>query len=393
MFVDIEETLGRELHDVADALDIPALPPLSQQPSLAPRHWQPLLVAASVVLVLAGAVGVVALTRDGQEVQPAPSPSPTTSQTPSQSPSPSPSETVSTVKIPTSAPTIPFVLDEALYVDGQKVPGSWWSVSSGPDGWLAVSTDNTWWWGRGPKATVIPGSHNVPPVISPNGKYVADLRPENGTGTLSAFDTADGTSLGSVPVDLGSAQDGSTVSIRAVTDDGRVIVQGSNTSVLWLPLAGNATVDLNQTAPERTILGAASTGVIVNDGKPGQTDGTQGDPYLAEISDSGVVTRIASIPTHDDVVVSPRGTWLVRTEAGTMGGEVTSTSSLEAQTLDASRQATLTPPVGWGFRVLGWAWEDDDYLVSPVVESAGSGTGRLVRCGVQQGRCVLIDGP
>ena len=47
MFVDVEETLGRELHEVAHGLLIPAMPPLPQEPPRARRHWQPMLVAAA----------------------------------------------------------------------------------------------------------------------------------------------------------------------------------------------------------------------------------------------------------------------------------------------------------------------------------------------------------
>ena len=232
MFVDVEETLGRELREVAEDLHVPALPSLPQEPARAPRHWQPLLVAAAVVLILAGAVTLVATTRGGQEPQPAP---------------PSPSRTDSVERIPRTAPTVPYVLDQQLYVDGEQVPGTWWSVQSGEAGWLAQRTDYTWWWGRGPTANAIEGQLDVPPVLSPNGEYVGEVVDDNGQGVLSGFDTGfSGEGLGGVPVDLGSRADGSTVSVRAVTDDGRVIAQGTKTAVLWLPLVDNSTVDLTE---------------------------------------------------------------------------------------------------------------------------------------------------
>ena len=56
MFVDVEETLTRELREVAGGLPVPAMPPLPQEPPRVARPWQPLLVAASVALVVAGAV-------------------------------------------------------------------------------------------------------------------------------------------------------------------------------------------------------------------------------------------------------------------------------------------------------------------------------------------------
>ncbi len=377
MFVDVEETLGRELSEVADRLEIPPMPPLPQESPRVQRHWQPMLVAAAVVLIIAGAVAVVATTRGDQRLEPAP-------------PSPSPSRTESATRLPTTAPTVPYVLDQRLYVDGEQVPGTWWSVRSGDAGWLALRADNTWWWGRGAEANEIPGPHDVPPVISPNGRYVAEVRTENGEGMLTGFDTAaGGEPLGSVPVDLGDSQDGSVVSIRAVTNDGKVIAQGTNTSLLWLPLAGNATVDLSATAPGQQILGSTSDGLVVTDGAGGVIDGAGGEPYLAQVSDAGELTAIGAIPAHDDVLFSPGAGWLVWTAPGTTGGEVTSVQTLEVQTVDGTQRATLTAPEGWGFRVRSWAWEDDGHLVSPVLR-VGDGGERMARCSVQPARCVLI---
>lgn len=377
MFVDVEETLGRELHEVADGLRIPSMPPLPLEPPRVQRHWQPMLVAAAVVLIIAGAVAVVATTRGSQKLEPAP-------------PSPSPSRTESATRLPTTAPRIPYVLDQRLYVDGEQVPGGWWSVRSGDAGWLALRTDNTWWWGRGAESYEITGPHDVPPVISPNGEYVADVRNENGEGILTGFDTtAAGERLGSVPVDLGDRQDGSVVSIRAVTNDGKVIAQGTNTSLLWLPLAGNVTVDLSVTAPGQQILGSTAEGLVVTDGAGGVIDGAGGEPYLAEISEAGELTPIGAIPAHDDVLVSPGAGWLVWTAPGTMGGEVTSTPTLEVQTVDGTQRATLTAPAGWGFRVRSWAWEGEAHVVSPVLRD-GDGGERMARCSVQVARCVLI---
>jgi hypothetical protein len=377
MFVDVEETLGREFHEVADSLQIPPMPPLPEEAPRVQRHWQPMLVAAAVVLIIAGAVAVVGTNRGGQKLEPAP-------------PSPSPSRTESATRLPTTPPTVPYVLDQRLYVDGEPVPGTWWSVRGGDAGWLALRTDNTWWWGTGAEPNEIPGLHDVPPVISPDGRYVAEVRIENGEGTLTGFDTtAGGERLGSVPIDLGDRQDGSMVSIRAVTDDGKVIAQGTNTSLLWLPLAGGTTVDLSVRAPGQQILGSSSDGLVVNDGADGVTDGTAGEPYLAQISDAGELTRIGAIPTHDDVLLSPGGGWLVWTPPGTTGGEVTTLSTLEVRPVDGSDRSTLTAPEGWGFRVRSWAWEDEEHVVSPVVRDGGDGE-RMARCSVQPARCVLI---
>lgn len=378
MPIDIEETLRRELGEVAESVRVPAVPRLTQEPSRARRRWQPLLVAAAVALIVAGAVAVVA--RMGGGPEPAPTP-----------PSPSPSRTESVGQIPTTPPTVPYVLDQRLYVDGEQVPGTWWSVQAGEAGWLALRTDDTWWWGSGPNAQRLGGRLEGPPAISPNGRYVAETLVEDGEDLVTGFDTRpSGEGLGGVTVDLGDPADGSAVTIRAVTDDGRVIAQGMNTSLLWLPLVDNSTVDLSVTAPGQQFLGSTLAGLIVTDGAGGVVDGASGQPYLAEISDAGELTPLGDIPAHQALVVSPDGEWLAWAAPGSLGGEVTSIRSLQAQSVDGTESTTFTAPAGWGFRVQQWVWEDGDLLVSPVIASGGDRGDRMARCSALAGRCVLI---
>lgn len=337
------------------------------------RKWQPLLVAAVVVLVLVGGAAVLANARGG----PAPgSDPPPLAAAPSQTPSSSAS---------TSRPTIPYVLDRRLYVDGERVPGDWWSVEFGAQDWIAIRTDDTWWWGWGPEAHAIEGHFDVAPVISPNGRYVGEVATHDRKGFLSGFDTRPaGEGLGGVYADLGDRQDGSLVTVRAATDDGRVIAQGSRTGLLWLPLVDNSTVDLTVTAPGQMVIGNTAAGLVVTDGEGGRA-------YLAELSDTGELTEIGRLPSLDDLVVSPGSAWLAGAAPGSMGGEVTALATLEAQRIDGTERATLTAPDGWGFQVMTWAWEDDRHLVSPVVD--GAGDQRLARCRLPSGRCVLIDAP
>lgn len=76
MTTELEKVLVRELHEVADGLHVPPMPSLpgeEARPSRV-RHWQPLLVAAVVVLI----VGAVALFLDqGGDGRPQPAPQPT----------------------------------------------------------------------------------------------------------------------------------------------------------------------------------------------------------------------------------------------------------------------------------------------------------------------------
>jgi hypothetical protein len=273
------------------------------------------------------------------------------------------------------------------------VPGDWSQVWAGPKGWVAIRTDGSWWWGWGTDPQRLSGERDLPPAISPDGGYVGEIRTDGGQTVLSGFETRfGGEGLGAVPVDPGSPEDGTQVRVRAVTDDGMVIAQGGDTAVLWRPLVDNETVDLTETAPGIQVLGNTPAGLLVTDGSDGAVDGTTGAPYLAEVDEDGTLTRVASVPTHDDLLVSTGGTWLAFTPPGSTGGEVTSIGWFEVQPVGGSDTTTLAAPDGWGFKVWAWAWEDDDRLVSPVVRDS-NGAERMARCSVRAGRCVLVAAP
>lgn len=376
MYVDIEETLSRELREVADGLHVPAMPPMPEEAPRPARRRAPLLAAAAVVLIAAGAVGVATLP-DGRDTQPA-QPSPSPSLVPS--PSPTPAESVT---VPRSAPSVPYVLGDRLYVGGEQVPGSWWSVRPAGDAWIAVEgMPATWWWGRGPEPRGLPNGEDVTPQISPNGQYVAVVRAEGGDGILTVIDTESGDPVGGTPVSLGAQKWDAPGYVMAVLSDGRVIVRRADSHLLWGPGSGGSTVDLSETAPGQVVLGASAAGLVV-------TDGDGGQPYLADVSDAGELTRVGELPQHDDVVVSPDATWVAWTPIGTTGGEVTSLPTLEVRRLDGSQPVTLTAPDGWHFKVRTWVWESDDHLVSTV--TGDGGRDRMARCSPQSGQCVLVE--
>jgi hypothetical protein len=378
MYVDIEETLNRELREVADGIQVPPRPRLPRETVRPTRTWQPLLVAAAVVLLVAGTVAVLVTSRGG-EPEPAPSPTPT--------------RIDESVTIATTAPTVTYVLDRGLYVGGERVPGDWSQVWAGPKGWIAIRTDGSWWWGWGTDPQELSGERDLPPVISPDGGYVGEIRTDGGQTVLSGFETRfGGEGLGAVTIDPGSPEDGTQVRVRAVTDDGMVIAQGGDTAVLWRPLVDNETVDLTETAPGIQVLANTPAGLLVTDGSHGAVDGTTGAPYLAEVDEDGTLTRVASVPTHDDLLVSTEGTWLAFTPPGSTGGEVTSIGSFDVQPVGGSDSTTLAAPDGWGFTVRAWAWEDDDRLASPVVRDR-DGAERMARCSVRAARCVLVAAP
>jgi hypothetical protein len=364
MPVDIEETLGRELREVADGLHIPTMPPLPEEPPRPARRRGPVLAAAAVVLVVAGAVGLATIPddRNARPAQPSPSPSPTPAAEP----------------IPRTAPTVPYVLGQKLYVDGGQVPGSWWSVRSGGEAWIAAEgMPITWWWGRGLEPRELPNGEDVTPKISPNGRYVAVVRAEDGEGILTVVDTQSGRNVGGTPTNFGPVQWDYPAYVVAVTAVGEVVIRRGRSYLTW------SEGMLADTLSGQMVFDATSAGLVAGD-----VDG--GQPYLAEISETGGLTRVGELPEHDDLVVSPAGEWLAWTLAGTTGGEVSSVPSLEVRTITGDESATLTAPDGWQFKVRTYVWEDEAHLISTVLSTEHRGE-RMARCSPHQRRCVLIE--
>lgn len=386
MTTGIEEMLTRELQQVAEGVRVPPMPalPREEQRPRVVRAWQPLLAAAVVALVV-GLVAVAVGTRGNDEPEPAPSPNP--------------SPSVAEDAVPVTAPTIPYVVDRRLYVDGRQVPGEWWGLQTRGGVWLAIQFDGTWWWG-GPGidgAQRIDAQIDQGPAISPSGGFIAFVDTSGGQAVLTGFDTQPaGEGFGSAPIDdLPATEDGVALRVAAVTDEGDVIVQGTRTRLMWrAQFADQRTVlDLTETAPDQVVLQATTAGLVVVDGSGGAVDGAEVAPYLATIDGEGRLTPGVALPTYSDLAVNPAGTWLVRAPAGTLGGEVTSIGSLSAQEIGASDEVVLEAPEGWGFVVGTWAWEDDEHVLATLVRDGRDGGARLVRCDVRSADCVGFPAP
>jgi hypothetical protein len=283
--------------------------------------------------------------------------------------------------VPRREPSVPYILGGVLHVDGTTVQGGpFWQVHSGPKAWIAVDTSGHWWWGRHAEAMRIESSIDDVPAISANGKYVGLTSLPNG---ITGFDTGfSGEGLGGHELDLGNRQNGTQVTVRAVTDDGMVIAQGGDTGVMWRPLADQKLVDLTTTAPDQEVIAGTAGGLVVTDG-PADADGPA---YLASIGEDGTLTKLGDLPDSDSLITSPDGQNVVYTPAGTLGGEVTTVSTLNAQRLDGTGSTTLRLPKGWDFEVANWSFEDDTYLVAVVNDGRGEA---LARCRVADGTCVV----
>jgi hypothetical protein len=330
-------------------------------------------------LALAGVLSL-SLAACGDQDTPTPTAEPASPQTTAAETAPTPAE--ASGPVPTGEPSVPYILGGELHVDGKTVAGGpFWQVRSGPKAWIAVDTTGHWWWGRGSEASKIDSSIDDVPVISANGKYVGLTSLPNG---ITGFDTSfSGEGFGGHRLDLGNRQNGTQVTVRAVTDDGMVIAQGGDTSALWRPLVDQTLVDLNSTAPDQQVVGSTAAGLVVTDG-PGDAGGPA---YLASIDGDGTLTKLGDLPDSDSLIASPDGRSIVYTPAGTLGGEVSTVRTLSAQRLDGTGAATLRLPKGWDFEVGTWTFEDDAYVVAVAVGRDGEG---VTRCRVADGTCAIL---
>lgn len=373
---ELEQVLRRELNEVASNLVVPQSPALPATPKVR-ASWHPaapvLLAAAVVVAVLASVITLLSSAGLNRE-EPAPATSP-----------PADNGWVSR-----AAPEEPVVVAGTLLVGGEQVPGRWLSVQGSGTHWVGQRADGRWWWGYDALPQQLEGTMYQPPVISPGAGYLARVLSEDGGAMLVGADTEEG-GEGFGGVDLPGAALDPAVRAVAVTDGGLVVAAGTNFQRLWRPLIDGETVDLAQTAPGQVIIGNTGAGLLVNTGEyDDATDGTQGKPYLARLSEDGTLTRLGAVPTHDLLEASKQ--WLAYVPPGTVGGEASAATELQVRRIDGSATSVLTPPEGWLFVTPGFTWEADDRLLALVVTQDG-GDEALVRCRPDPASCLLIDLP
>lgn len=352
----LEDTLRRELREVADRLPVPPQPALPHTSARPTRHWRPLLVAAVVTLIV-GAVTALVVSGGGRSMQPAKPPNPT-------------ADSAAPVRpLTAAAPTVPYLFDGRLSADGSQVPGTWATVQQTRGVWVAQKSDNSWWWGTGAESRAIDGLITTTPGLSPDGsRLVVTRKAPAGKVLLSLIDTRSGDTINELSLDRSKGPD--TI---AVTYDEQVYFFGYGQQSMWLAYDGSHVVTVEPGGP--IVKAATSAGVIVLDGK---------DNYLARVSATGMITREETIP-DEEIVINPSGTLMA--DGGSWGDDLETTRYITGGTLDRSRQVQLQPPDDRGMRAL--AWEDDDLLLATLYTD-GEATG-LARCSIREERCLELD--
>lgn len=371
MYRDVEEILTRELREVADHVTVPALPDL---PSAPPQRlaWQPLLVAAALVVAALATVAALLQMDGGGSIQPAPQPTDVVTDGAIEG---APAE------LTTEPPSVPYLLDNVLHVGERTYPGYYYLEGGTTAGWLVGRRDFTYYWGNTGRPNPLSVATEQPPGISPNGEYVAYISTE---GEMNGFETEPAGEGMGLPAEVPSRGEDGIGTVVTVTDDGLVVASATGVSVMWRPFVDGGTVDLAETAPDQRVLEATSAGVVVQDDSAGPGGGV----YLADLTSDGTITRLASLPDYARMEVA--GEWVAGVAMDMVGGDAMVIDEIQVRRIDGTDEGVLTAPQGWQFVNARFDFEDNQFLVARVTDGQQE---RMVRCSPALQECVLLDTP
>ncbi len=352
----LEDTLRRELREVAGRVAVPPRPAQREPAVRRGGRTRPLLVAAAVMLIV-GAIAALALYGGGRIPQPAQPPRTPTS--------------VAVRPLTADPPTVPYSFGGRLYVGGTRVPGSWGGVKHAGGVWVGIGPDKNYWWGSGAEPRPL-GSWAL---LSPDGNSLVGGTMVNDELWLSLIDTRTGDLVNELLV-----TEPDRFEIAGVTDDRRVIFANNGKDSLWLAAAGDETVGIPVTMPGQRVLESTSAGLIVEEESSEAL-------HIATVDDSGVLTLHGIIPRELVMVFNRSGSWAAY--GGHWGGDIPTIPHVTAESLDGNRKLKLQPPDGGQLIVM--TWEDDDLLLAEM-HTDGVATG-LARCSIREERCLKLDIP
>ena len=359
----IEELVRAELRSVAEQVAVPSLPPL-EEPR---RSWRVVVLAAAAAVVLVIG-GLTFLLRDDA------------------GPPERPVEKPKIDHVDRSAPTIPWVDGNRLFVGGRRIPGRWLEVYSGGRTWLARRADGRVFWGRGahlhdlgryPFNLAYEG-----PYLSPGGRYVAV-----GYGDATLVETETGRST-TVPLSTSSPDSSVEEWAAGVTDAGVVLSTRADggSAESYAIRAGRAPVRLETQGGYLTRT--VASGLLLEDAR--------GRVWVVDVVGSRV-RRVAQV-SSDRVAYSDAGLtaslstdrqWLL--DLG-WTRDRDEPETLPVTAVDDGRPAPVSAPQGWVFapQLAPGFWEPEGTLVAFVVRP-DSREYRAVRCSPASGECVLLE--
>jgi len=360
----IEELVRAELRSVAEQVAVPSLPPLEESR----RSWRVVVVAAAAAVVLVIG-GLTFLLRDDAEAPERPVEKPKID------------------RVDRSAPTIPWIDGDRLFVGGRRIPGRWLEVYSGGHTWLARRADRRVFWGRGAQLHELGGRSEYDlayagPYLSPGGRYLAV-----GFGTAMLVDTATGRST-TVPLSTSSPDSSVEEWAAGVTDAGVVLSTRADggSAESYAIRAGRAPVRLETQGGYLTRT--VASGLLLEDAR--------GRVWVVDVVGSRV-RRVAQV-SSDRVAYSDAGLtaslstdrqWLL--DLG-WTRDRDEPETLPVTAVDDGRPAPVSAPQGWVFapQLAPGFWEPEGTLVAFVVRP-DSREYRAVRCSPASGECVLLE--
>ena len=362
----IEELVRAELRSVAEQVAVPSLPSL-EEPR---RSWRVVVVAAAAAVVLVIG-GLTFLLRDDAD------------------PPVRPVEKPKVDHVDRSAPTIPWIDGDRLFVGGRRIPGRWLEVYSAGHTWLARRADRRVFWGRGTQLHELGRAEYdlayAGPYLSPGGRYLAV-----GFGNALLVDTATGRSR-TVPLSTSSPDSAPEEWVAGVTDAGvvlstRVEPEGGSAQSYAIR-AGRAPVRLETRGGHLTR--SVASGLLLEE---------EGDVWVVDVVGSRVrrVARVSSSrvgPAYSSAglaaSLSTVRQWLL--DLG-WTEDRDEPETLPVTAVDDGRPAPVSAPPGWVFapQLAPGFWEPEGTLVTFVVRP-GSREYRTVRCAPVSGACVLLE--
>jgi len=373
--MNIEKMLADEFRVVAGELDVPRAPVAElvhagNRARNRSRMYVAGLAAAAVAVV---ATGLAIADRDPRANDPDPAPSPTRI-------------VDENVGFPTGeAPSIPYIVDEKLFVNGEVVPGIWEylpETSIGGNNVVNWISEQGWVLVKDGESEVLPDEKAIP-KLSPDGRFLVYAV----DGELILRDLAEDGVVGRLPIGRELNDDGMYATVpRGVDNSGRVIY-GSADAFLWDGIREPVAVTMpdGRVPLLSEIYEVRADQIVVLRTPPEDPDGRLS---LATVGKDGRVTLQQGLPPTATRYVSPDNSWMAwhttRTgqETGNLGDPTE--NSLTVRQLASDEQFTI--PLDEGTWIRNVQWESNSTLL--VMTGA-----TVIRCDLAERACEYAVAP